>query len=347
MKQELADRDARLEEMEAKLRNLQGDLFAPSSERIHLATKGGIVVEEDNQDSEITHQDDGLGKRGAQYGHTGRGRKIPDSLPIVEVIHEIPLKQKVCLHCGKSYRDLNLTEDSMEIDYEVKVIVKKHRRRKAAKTCACLVPAIMTATKSPQIIPKGKFSTAFLGLIMVQKYFFQIPLNRQILQWAMEGLDVNAGTIIGSSKTIPGFITPLYNLLMTVSRAQMHWHVDETRWLVFVETPGKTSSRWWLWVFASRQATVFVLDPSRSSRVTKRHFGQDAQGVINVDCYSAYKVLEGQLQRQLCWYHVRRDFIRAKEGNYALTDWADDWISEIHWLDTLNDDRPTVNELIA
>jgi len=339
LKQELADRDSRLEEMEARLRNLQGDLFSPSSERIQLATKDGIVVEADNQDSEVTPQDDGLRKRGAQPGHTGRGRKIPNSFPIVEVIHEIPLNQKICHHCGKAYRDLKLTEDSMEIDYEVKVIVKKHRRNKAAKTCDCPVPAIITATKPPQIIPKGKFSTAFLCLIMVQKYFFQIPLNRQILQWAMEGLEVNAGTVIGAFKTIMDFITPLYNLLVTVSRAQKHWHVDETRWLVFVETPGKASFRWWLWVFASKQVTVFVLDSSRSSQVPKRHFGQDAQGVINVDRYSSYKVLEGQLQRQLCWYHVRRDFIRAKEGNSALTEWADDWISEIHWLDSLNDDR--------
>ncbi len=240
--------------MEAKLRNLQGDLFAPSSERIHLATKDGIVVEADNQDSGITPQDDGFRKRGAQSGHAGRGRKIPDTFPIVEVIHEIPLNQKVCAHCGKSNRDLNMTEDSMEIDYEVKVIVKKHRRKKAAKTCDCPVPAIMTATKSPQIIPKGKFSTAFLCLIMVQKYFFQIPLNRQILQWAMEVLEVNAGTIIGSFKTILDFITPLYNLLVTVSRAQKQ------------------------------------------------------------DRYSAYKVLEGQLQRQLCWYHYPRKMIIREES---------------------------------
>ncbi|KJS87660.1 IS66 family transposase [Desulfosporosinus sp. BICA1-9] len=341
LKQEIADRDARLEEMEAKIRNLQGDLFAPSSERLYLASKDGVVVDKDADayDSGITQQGDGLRKRGAQPGHTGRGRNIPDSFPIIEMIHEIPLNKKVCPQCGKQYRDLNLTEDSIEIDYEVKVIVKKHRRKKAAKTCDCSVPAIMTAAKSPQIIPKGKFSTAFLCFIMVQKYFFQIPLNRQIQQWAMEGLEVNAGTIIGAFKALMEYIIPLYDLLVAVSREQKHWHVDETRWLVFVETPGKTSFRWWLWVFASKQTTVFVLDPSRSSQVPKGHFGQDAQGVINVDRYSAYKTLEGQLQRQLCWYHVRRDFIRAKEGNSALTDWADDWISEIHWLDSLNDDR--------
>lgn len=142
-----------------------------------------------------------------------------------------------------AYRDLNLSEDSVEIDYEIKVFCKKHRRLKSAKTCACNIPAIITAPKTPQIIPKGKFSTAFLVLAVVQKYFFQIPLNRQIQQWAMEGLEVNAGTIIGRFKTIMEFLTPLYSLLAETSRTQSHWHVDETRWFVFTETPGKTGYR--------------------------------------------------------------------------------------------------------
>lgn len=339
LKQEFAKRDARIEEMQAELCNLRGDLFAPSSEKLQLAAKEGVLCKDAGGASGGADTDDGLRKRGAQPGHRGNGRKIPDSIPVVEVIHEIPVDQKTCPMCGLSYRDLNLSEDSVEIDYEIKVFCKKHRRMKAAKTCDCAIPTIITATKPPQIISKGKFSTAFLSLIIVQKYFFQIPLNRQIENWAMEGLDLNAGTLIGCFKTILKFLTPLYNLLVETSRTQNHWHVDETRWLVFTETPGKIGYRWWLWTFVSKQVTVFVVDPSRSSKVPLTHFGKEAKGIINVDRYSAYHVLEGQLQRQLCWYHVRRDFVRAKEGNSALVDWADDWITNIHVLDALNDER--------
>src|SRR5665648_70450 len=51
LKIQLADRDACIEEMEAKLRNLLGDLYAPSSERIHLATKDGVAVEDPQAES--------------------------------------------------------------------------------------------------------------------------------------------------------------------------------------------------------------------------------------------------------------------------------------------------------
>src|SRR5665648_1073759 len=121
LKIQLADRDACIEEMEAKLRNLLGDLYAPSSERIHLATKDGVAVEDPQAESDpLDPVSNGKKKRGAQIGHRGYGRKIPDSIPSIEVIHEIPEEKKVCHECGLSYRDLTLTEDSVEIDYEVK-----------------------------------------------------------------------------------------------------------------------------------------------------------------------------------------------------------------------------------
>lgn len=345
LKQQLADRDAHIEDVEAQLRNLRGDLFGASSEKfqpesLRLAAKDGVALEVpgDGADPVCALPKEGK-KRGAQMGHQGHGRQIPQGLPTVEAIHEIPPEQKVCPHCGKPYRDVKLSEDSMEIHYEVRVVLIKHRRSKAAKTCNCPGPAIITAPKPPQIIPKGKFSLAFLVFMIVQKYFFQIPLNRQIRQWELEGLDINAGTLIGCFQAIHAFLVPLYTLLIEASRNETHWHVDETRWMVFAEKEGKKGYRWWLWTFVSKRATVFVLDPHRSKEVPQKFFGQTAHGIINVDRYSAYCVLDGQILRQLCWLHVRRDFIRAKEGILSLRDWADDWIDDIHVLIQVNDER--------
>ncbi|MEA1927719.1 MAG: transposase, partial [Candidatus Auribacterota bacterium] len=46
-----------------------------------------------------------------------------------------------------------------------------------------------------------------------------------------------------------------------------HWHMDETRWLVFVEVEGKAGNRWWLWVVVTQDTCVFILDPFTSNRV--------------------------------------------------------------------------------
>ncbi|KLU62740.1 transposase IS66 family protein [Peptococcaceae bacterium CEB3] len=343
LKQELANRDAHIEEVEAQLRNLRADLFGTSSEKsrpddLHLVEKDE-GASDDAADPHLASPKKGKKKRGAQVGHPGHGRHIPRDLPMVEVTHEIPPEQKVCPFCGKPYRDVNLAEDSMEIHYEARVVLVKHRRKKAAKTCECSGPAIITAPKPPQLIPKGKFSLAFLVFMIVQKYFFQIPLNRQIRQWELEGLDISAGTLTGCFRAIQAFLEPLYALLIEASRGEEHWHIDETRWMVFAEKEGKTGYRWWLWTFVSEQTTVFVLDPHRSKEVPQKFFGQTAQGIANVDRYPAYCVLDGRILRQLCWLHVRRDFLRAKEGTLSLTAWADDWIDDIHVLIQINDER--------
>ncbi|MFW5994634.1 MAG: IS66 family transposase [Spirochaetia bacterium] len=40
---------------------------------------------------------------------------------------------------------------------------------------------------------------------------------------------------------------------------------DETRWNVFETTKTKSTFNWYLWVFASLQSVVYVIDPTRSA----------------------------------------------------------------------------------
>ena len=66
--------------------------------------------------------------------------------------------------------------------------------------------------------------------------------------------------------------------------------------MVFEQVEGKTGYRWWLWVVITSETVVYVLDPHRSAAVPRDHLGADAEGVLNVDRYSAYKALgEGVL----------------------------------------------------
>lgn len=349
---ELALKNAIITELQGQIRNLRADLFAPSSEKRRPAPKEDVVIDvvgavkkEEEKPHHQENSPEGQRKRGAQVGHKGNGRKIPQGIPTVEVMHEIPPEAKVCPKCGLPYRDLSITEDSTEVDCELRVVVKIHKRRKAAQICQCEgVPTIITAPKPPQVIPKSKFSNGFWAMMLVIKYYLQTPINRQILQWKMYGLDVSAGTLAGGFKELMVLLEPLYNRLIEISRTEEHWHADETRWLVFTDTPDKKGFNWWLWVFVSKLVTVFVLDSSRSSKVPENYFGPDARGILNVDRYLGYRPLDGQIQRALCWYHVRRDFIRAQEAFPALAEWAESWLTEIHTLEERNEARLAVLE---
>src|SRR4029077_10456410 len=89
-------------------------------------------------------------------------------------------------------------------------------------------------------------------------------------------------------------------------------------------------------------------DPTRAHDVPEAHFGDDSEGIINVDRYSAYKAM-AQVKAQkiilaFCWAHVRRDFLAVLTGWPELTDWAWSWVEEIGTLYQRNDQRLAVTK---
>jgi transposase len=112
--------------------------------------------------------------------------------------------------------------------------------------------------------------------------------------------------------------------------------VGRPRYVSHGETPG-----WWLWVFASETTVVFYIEPSRASTVAKNHFGWEAEGILNVDRYSAYKALLADVELVLafCWAHVRRDFLGLARQWPSQQDWAQEWVERIGALYQLNDQR--------
>ncbi|TEB04045.1 Transposase IS66 family protein [Pelotomaculum schinkii] len=327
--------------LKALLNKRNSSLFGRSSEKSPEPTNDQKTNDHDSVNNSVPAPDK---KRGARFGHKGHGRKIPD-LPEVEVIHEIPDDQMYCPICGKPRRITTLDEVSYEIDYETRFVCKKHVRKKAFSTCNCPGPRAVTAGKPPQVIPKGKFSNAFLAHILIMKFFFQIPLHRMVTIMRMQGLAISEGALTGMLQKLEPLLYPLYLLLAEINRSESQWHVDETGWMNFVQASGKQGWHWWLWVFVSPMTVVFVLDQSRSSDVPRKHFGEDARGIVSCDRFSAYgklaALIEG-LVRALCWSHFRRDFVDAGKSLNALKAWAELWVSRISAIYRLNDERLAV-----
>src|SRR5207245_8252752 len=79
-----------------------------------------------------------------------------------------------------------------------------------------------------------------------------------------------------------------------------------------------------------------------------RHFGTDAEGIVSVDRYVAYKAMAqvktGKLILAFCWAHVRRDFLVVLTSWSELTDWAWSWVEDIGVLYQRNDLRLSLTE---
>jgi transposase len=210
---------------------------------------------------------------------------------------------------------------------------------------------VVTASPPDKLIPKSNLGISLWVLLLQRKFQFFQPLHRVLAELRGHGLHLPAGTVTGGLQKLVPLFQPLYQLLVEHNRSQEHWHCDETRWPVFVRRTDKAGFVWMLWVFASKQSIVFVLDPTRSHDVPETHFGDDAEGIINVDRYNAYKAMAqvkaGKILLAFCWAHVRRDFLAVLTGWPELTDWAWQWVAEIAALYHCNEQRLAVKDNAA
>ncbi|WP_135552685.1 IS66 family transposase [Paenibacillus cymbidii] len=336
---------AEIERLEAVNLGQRDQLFGRSSE--HVATSDGDRSDA-NDNLPVARTADARAqtrrRRGGQKGHKGYGRSIPN-IPEIEVVHEVPANEACCSTCGASVADTGLSEDAYEVDIQIKLVRIHHRRKRAARTCDCQAKRMVTAPKPPAIIPKGKFSHAFLAYVIVMKYVFQVPLHR-LLQWFhMQGLLLTASTLIGNFKVLGQRLQPLYERLVQINGQADHWHVDETGWKMFAQSDKKDNANWWLWVFACKQTVVYVVDSSRSASVLLAHLKKGVRGIVSSDRYSSYlklSRLRPGITNAFCWAHLRRDFLKAGKEHIRLQPWSPLWLDRIRQLYRLNRQRLTV-----
>jgi len=329
-KREIRELTDQVEKQTARIAWLEQQVFGRKSEGTAECVKEG--TEEGKRGP--ARRRGGSRKRGKQPGAKGYGRRKHPELPTEEVIHELPESKRICPKCGKPFADFPGTEDSEEIDYEERVFRRVHRRKRYRRTCQCeRVPGIVAAPAPPKLIPKGKLSIGLWVHLLLAKYLDQQPLHRTLGRLALNGVGLSQGTITGGLRRIGELIQPLYVLILERSRNAHHWHMDETRWKVFAEWLDKKGHGWWLWIVKTKDTCVYLLDPGRSGEVPKKFLGENAEGVISADRYSAYKTLLSALIRiAYCWAHVRRDFLRIRDGYRKLHDWGTAWVDRIDGL---------------
>jgi transposase len=350
----------------------QGAAFLPSKETLQADVELTEGLSADAQPSAPTKR-----KAGAQPGHRGTGRHIPRNLEQSTKIVELPKNEQYCPKCGLPYRETTLTEDSFEVDIQLQVRLVCYQRKRYERQCACDGTRLITAPVPAKLIPKGKFSVHSWVKFLLDKYYANVPLGRQIASLQFMGLPVCKGTLIGGFKHLKTYLEPLYEYFMSRLRTATRLHADETRWRVFAEVEGKTGHRWWLWVFLSDEVVAYVLDPHRSTAAARKAlstaisdqeaaalsqqaypkdtpapviFWIDGQAyllspnlnTISADRYIVYQLIDVHILVAFCWAHVRRDFVdfeKAHPNQPALVAWAQSWIEEIAQVYQINDQR--------
>jgi transposase len=323
--------EAEVQQIRGENRKLKDQLFGRKSEKPPSSDRSNYLEgEQEDQPGS------GPRKRGQRNDRPGPSRRDYGHLPVIEELHELPEHRRVCPQCGLIFSPIN-TEDSEQVEIDVRAYRRLIRRRRYQRRCRCRnCPRTITAPPPPKLIPKGLLGTSVWEEILLDKFSSHRPTERLLSHWRLLGLDVAAGTVAGGLQRLEPLFEPLYKALLERNALSAFAQADETRWMVFIDQEGKTGHRWWLWVFLGTDTVVFRLDPSRSHEVPEGHFPTEAEVVLMVDRYSAYKAMaqvnQGKVVLVFCWAHVRRDFVRVGKGWPDCKTWALAWLRRIRHL---------------
>jgi len=235
------------------------------------------------------------GKRGAQKGHKGYGRKRPE-----KVDEEKRLYLDRCPACeSKLNRSKTIKSHTVEDipalnDSRAKVTGYQTEVQWCPK-CKKLVRA-----RAVGVIPKSRLGVNVLLYVLVHKYMCREPWEAivdNLYNWY--GLHVSKGSLVNMMHRTRAWMGERYDDLLEQIRSSPVKYADETSWRL-------EGVNYWLWGFFTDKYAYYTIEESRGKGVPQKVLkGSHPEDVLVRDDYAAYMKLP--LQHQSCWSHLLRE----------------------------------------
>ena len=251
------------------------------------------------------------GKKAKPKAQPPKARREQKSLPIQEVWHKLDEADRPCVDCGKPMCEWKgQSEDTEEIDLVTRAFVlKKHRRQKYRCSCGT---APVTAPGPLRMPGGGLYSLDFAIEVVLGKYWMHLPLERQARDMVRQGLEMGSSTLWDQIEKLARVLSPVHDALRLHVIDSPLVHADETRWRL-LKGDSKT---WWVWSISRGNAVHYQLHPTRGHEVAVEML-DGFSSILMVDDYAGYQAAIKLLPNAtivLCWAHVRRRFVEAKEN---------------------------------
>ncbi len=239
-------------------------------------------------------------------------RPLPEHLPRDEKVYA-PTAD-TCPACSGGLRPLgeDVAEQLEFVPASFRVI--RHVRPKLA--CSCC-DAIVQAPAPSRPIERGIAGPGLLAHILVAKFADHLPLYRQSVIYAREGVDLDRALLASWVGAASALLRPLVDAIRRHVMAATKLHADDTPVPVLAPGNGKTKTgRLWTYVRDDRPAgdiappaVWFAYSPDRKGIHPQTHLAGFA-GVLQADAYAGFNALyeERKIHEAACWAHARRKF---------------------------------------
>jgi len=252
-------------------------------------------------------------------------RKLPESLPRHDIVHDLPPAEKTCACCGKERPRIG--EDATEeLEYvPAKLVVNRHVYPKYGP-CGCersradeTIRAIVTSPALKRLIPGGLAGPGLLAHLATCKFADGLPFYRMEKILARYGIEYPRSTMCRQMIAVSRACQDLLDLMWEDARGSPVLHLDETTVQVLKEPERLASQKSYMWVTVGyhqkKKIVLFHYHQSRSKTVAEE-LTKDYQGYIQTDGYAAYNAVGERdgIAHAGCWGHARRKFFESLPG---------------------------------
>ncbi len=306
-----------------QIRLLQAQMFGKKSEKCGSESHAVQMSLFDMPEPEVEPESEPEDVEVPAHTRKKAGRKkLPDSLPREDLIHDIPDEEKIC-GCGEEMERIG-QEISEKLDVIPAVIrVIRHIRPKyTCKHCEGLEtngPVVKIAPPPKQLIPKSIATAGLLAYILTAKFCDALPFYRQERQFDRIGAEISRANMCNWAMKTATACKPVLSLLQQEIHSGPLINIDETTVQVLHEPDRAVSTKSYMWVCRGgtpeRPGLRYYYAPSRSGKVA-RALLEGYSGVVQTDGYAGYDFLDhaADIQHGACLAHARRKFVDARKA---------------------------------
>ena len=292
---ELEEENEKLREenkrLRAKIRWYEGPHTPPSKEQSDTEESSSSGEDEDDEP-----RTDG-GTPGRKSGHKPEWRDAPDPDQELEVTCDC------CPECGEEFHESAGVSPRLVEEIpnpQPPEVTQYNRHHYECHSCGT-----ETVASHPDCPDEGQFGVNVIAQAALSRYDHRLPYRKISDRFEqLHGLELSgAATWHATERAARAGRCEYERIRRQIQQADVV-HIDETG----IKRQGEQA---WMWTFTTEEHTLYAVRESRGSDVPKEVLGEDFEGTVVCDGWTAYPAFSSNLQR--CWAHILREAEDAAE----------------------------------